>query len=379
MNTDRKKRIGILTIHAAHNYGSMLQAYALQRTVEDLAPCAAVELIDYLPGCIMDGYSMNPLKNMRSPRMLVKYCLDLPQRIRRSRSFGGFARDCFHLSSKSYTNDAQLSADVSRWDMCILGSDQVWNPEIVSRDRAFWLNFCQESYKASFASSFGTTGIPADYLAQLTDTLRDFDAIAVREPSAKDMLAPADKPITVTCDPVFLLTAGQWAALERKPENLPEHYVLLYGVERNLHLEDLARKAAEHYGLPLVDAGIRSNPMDYFGIHSPDYGPREFLYLVRHADFMATNSFHGTAFGTIFGKKCVSVLHRSRGTRIRELAELADRSGYILPEDASPEELFRRFDQEHPEDDSCLRQRIAESKAYLRRILAQAAEEVRDG
>lgn len=368
-------RVGLLTIHAAHNYGSMLQAYALQRTVADQG--AEVELIDYLPPCIMDGYSLNPLKNMKTPAMLVKYFLNLPHRIRRTRSFGAFARDCFRLSQRRYTDNRQLRADAANWDAVILGSDQVWNPEIVSQDRAFWLDFAADSFRATYASSFGTTNIPQDYLARLTRALQSFDAIAVREPSAKDLLGEVGKPVTVTCDPVFLLTAAQWAQLERKPKNVPAHYVLLYGVERNPRLEQLARRTAEHYGIPLVDAGIRGNPMGYFGIHSPDYGPREFLYLVRHADYMATNSFHGTAFGTIFRKKCVSILHHSRGTRIRELAELADRARYILPEEASAEEMIRCFEQALPEDDSALVRRVADSRAYLRQTLLRAAGEER--
>ncbi len=366
-------RVGILTIHAAFNFGSMLQAYALQNAVECCGDGDKTELIDYLPPCIMDGYSLNPFKNMGSPRSFLKYCVDIPNRVRRNRVFEEFAQDFFHTSPKQYQSNGELYRDRRNWDVCLLGSDQVWNPEIVKQDKAFWLAFA-DGYKASFASSFGTTSIPTEYLDALKQSLNGFDQIAVREPSARQMLSGVEKPIEVTCDPVFLLNAEEWAALERKPEGIPEHYMLLYTVERNEKLETLTQNTAAGYGIPVVDVGFRSNPRGYCGIHSPDFGPREFLYLIRHADYMTTNSFHGTAFATIFQRKCVSILHRSRGTRIRELAELSGRSRYILPGDASAEDVRNVFAGPEEDDYTALNERIAHSKVYLRQVLAQARE-----
>lgn len=371
-------RIGILTIHAAINFGSMLQAYALQHEVEECAEEDAVELINYLPPYIMDGYSLNPFKNMSSLRSFLKYCVDITGRVRRNRVFEEFARDFFHTTAKKYRSNEELSRDNRNWDVCLLGSDQVWNPEIVEQDRAFWLAFA-DGYKACFSSSFGTTSIPEEYLEALKKTLNSFDRIAVREPSARQMLSGVEKPIEVTCDPVFLLSAEEWTALERKPEGIPEHYMLLYTVERNEKLEALTKSTAASYGIPVVDVGFRSDPRGYCGVHSPGFGPREFLYLIRHADYMATNSFHGTAFATIFRRKCVSILHRSRGTRIRELAELSGRSRYILQEDAGVDDVRNVFASPAEDDYTGLNERIYHSKAYLRQMLTQAREKQQGG
>lgn len=372
MSKDNSLRIGILTIHAAINYGSMLQAYALQKQLEELASGDTVELIDYLPPCIMDGYSLNPGKHLKDPGDFLKYCVNFDARRKQRGVFEDFARNCFHRSSRQYTDSAQLEADAEKWDVCVLGSDQVWNPEIVADDRAFWLDFAKSSYKASFSSSFGTTEIREDYRKKLAQTLIKFDQIAVREPSAAAMLSDVEKPIAVTCDPVFLLSADQWAELERKPEYVPEHYIQMYTVERNEKLEELVKQLSAHYGIPVVDLGLRSNPMGYFGIHSPEFGPREFLYLIHHADFLVTNSFHGTAFGTIFRKKCVSILHHSRGTRIRELAELSSRTRFVLSEDASPEDVIMLMEEPYEDDYGPLNERIAGSKAYLEEMLTEA-------
>ena len=372
MSADKKLRIGILTIHAAINYGSMLQAYALQRAVETEASGDSVELIDYQPPCIMDGYSLNLLKNARNPKCFLKYCINFRDRKKRNQVFRKFSGDFFHLSHRKYTNAQQLRRDCTNWNVVLLGSDQVWNPEIVKMDRVFWLDFAEKSFKACFSSSFGTTSIPETYQKALTQALRGFDEIAVREPSAAAMLSDVDKPVTVTCDPVFLLSAQQWEAVERKPKEVPDHFFLMYTVERNEKLEVLVRETAAYFGTPVVDLGIRSNPREYFGVHSPEYGPREFLYLIHHADYMATNSFHGTAFAIIFKKKCVSMLHHSRGTRIQELTEVAGRSGWILSEDATVSDVIRRFTEACEGDGSRLEERIAASRAYLKNMLADA-------
>lgn len=372
MSADKKLRIGILTIHGAVNYGSMLQAYALQREMEAVAGDDAVVLIDYLPPCIMDAYSLNPLKNMGNPKQFLKYCVNFRDRRKRNRVFREFAQDYFHLSPRKYTNGKQLKRDCANWNVIVVGSDQVWNPEIVKKDRTFWLEFAEKCYKASFSSSFGTTQIPESYRNALMQALKRFDSIAVREPSAAAMLSDMARPVTITCDPVFLLSAGQWGAVERKPEGVPDRYFLMYTVERNKKLEALVREAAEYFGLSVVDLGIRNNPRAYFGVHSPEFGPREFLYLIHHADFMVTNSFHGTAFAGIFQKKCISIHHHSRGTRIRELAELTGRSGWILSEDAAVSDAIRLFTEAREDDASPLEERIAASRAYLENMLADA-------
>lgn len=372
MNSETKRRIGILTIHSAVNYGSVLQAYALQKHLEADANGDTVELIDYQPPCIMDGYSLNPLKNLSNPKRFLKYCVTFHDRKIRNRAFREFTRDCLHLSAKTYTNSQQLSRDCANWNVFVLGSDQVWNPEIVKDDRAFWLEFAKTGYKATFSSSFGTTKVPESYRKALICALNGFQKIAVREPSAADILSGVTQPVAVTCDPVFLLSAGQWEALARKPKDVPDHYILLYTVERNEKLEELVREAAAYYGIPVVDLGARSNPREYIGVHSPAYGPREFLYLIRHANYMATNSFHGTAFSIIFNKRCIGMLHHSRGTRIRELAELAGRSRFILPEDASLSDVTRLFTETNETENTLLNNRIAASGIYLQNILEEA-------
>ena len=377
MSEHQPLRMGILTIHAALNYGSMLQAYALQSTLESLAPDSSVELIDYLPGIIMDRYASDIRKHLKNMPELAKWALTLRTRYRKNRAFRGFASEYFHLSPKSYEREAELQKDAQRWNVCILGSDQVWNPDIIGNDKTFFLDFASDSLKASFASSFGTEKVNGSFLNMLLDSLQSFEHLAVREASAARILEPLQKPVFVSCDPVFLMSGDQWRSMARRPKQVPDHYILYYSVQRNDAAENLARKLSAHYGLPIVDAGSRNNPLKYIGLHDPDIGPAEFLYLVDHADFVVTNSFHGTAFGTIFRKKCISLVHRTRGTRIRELAQLAERGEYLVDEHTAPADVIALLDREVIAVGGGLAQTIAGSRDYLKNVIRSAYDRVR--
>lgn len=369
MMPDNNNKVGVLTIHAARNYGSMLQAYALQTTVERIVPDSKIELIDYLPPRVMDIYSLDIRKHWKQPKRLAAFLLNYSSKFRRDRVFENFAKRYFHLTDSNYCSIEELITVGDRWDTCILGSDQVWNRDIVGDDPAFILDFVRKGRKVCYSSSFGTQYVDPDWSEKIQDRISDFDAVAVREQSAADILRAANREIFVTCDPVLLISRNNWVAISAKPEGIPAHYILYYSVERNSAAENLVKKMAEESGLPIVDAGVRNNPMGYLGIHSSDFGPQEFLNLVANADFVVTNSFHGTAFSFIFEKKVICMLHHTRGTRIRELAALAGREDCVVEEQISVSDAMKVLNCQIPKIGEDLRKNIDDSMAYLHAVL----------
>ena len=154
MMADNYNKVGILTIHAARNYGSMLQAYALQTTVERIVPDTKVELIDYLPPRVMDIYSLDIRKHWKQPKRLAAFLLNYSSKVRRDRVFRDFSKRYFHLTDSIFCSNKDLVSLGDQWDVCILGSDQVWNRDIVGDDPAFILDFVRKGRKLSFSSSF---------------------------------------------------------------------------------------------------------------------------------------------------------------------------------------------------------------------------------
>lgn len=361
-------KIGIITIHAAFNYGSALQAYALQSIVKQICPNDIVEIINYLPSNIMNAYSLSPFSNMKNMKMLVKYFASYSEREKKSFVFHQFQEEYMNLSNSKFVSDEQLEMATSKWEFVILGSDQVWNPEIVGNNQAFFLKFSNAKRKISFSSSFGTVDISSEYLKELEKNLRDFYAISVRENTALALLKDLSSKISVTCDPVFLLSAKQWELLEKKID-VPSKYIIFYSVEKNIKLEKLAKGISEKVGIPIIDIGSRCKPFSYIGYNIPSVGPQEFLFLMHNATYVITNSFHGMAFSIIYRKKFVNLLHKTRGTRIEELSKLTNRERYLLNENISSEEALDLLQRNEEPFMRKLENQIEQSISYLQKVL----------
>ena len=163
--------VGILTIHAAINYGSVLQAFALQKYLQMNNPQDDFQIIDYCPSIIMDQYSLALSKNIETPKSFIKYILSYKDRKNRGLAFEQFIKSKMKLSPRKYTSDDDLRRDEKRWDSFLLGSDQIWNPEIVGNSDIFMLGFCKDEFCGSFASSFGKLKISDEYLKKLSNEL----------------------------------------------------------------------------------------------------------------------------------------------------------------------------------------------------------------
>ena len=332
--------VGILTIHAAINYGSVLQAFALQKYLQMNNPQDDFQIIDYCPSIIMDQYSLALYKNIETPKSFIKYILSYKDRKNRGLAFEQFIKSKMKLSPRKYTSDDDLRRDEKRWDSFLLGSDQIWNPEIVGNSDIFMLGFCKDEFCGSFASSFGKLKISDEYLKKLSNELLHFAYVSVREPSAQSILKTTGINSKVVCDPVFLMSDKEWELHERRPSTLPEKYIAYYSVEKNTFLEKKAKAIAERLGIPIVDIGVRSKKSDYLGIHFSSCGPDVFLYLIHHAEIVFTNSFHGTAFCVIYKRQFICMLHKSRGTRIKELLELTDLQNRSISNNTTVDEMI---------------------------------------
>jgi hypothetical protein len=156
------KSVGIITIHKINNYGSVLQAYALQQVCENLGFKA--EIIDYnfpnefhANNKYVDTTSSQP----NEPKLIkFLYALDL---IKQHKGLNAFVSKYLHLSCKQYNSPGELEISVPRYDVYITGSDQLWNPRHCNGDPAFMLHFApDESLKISYAASIGTDSIPEE-------------------------------------------------------------------------------------------------------------------------------------------------------------------------------------------------------------------------
>jgi len=295
--------VGILTFHKAINYGAVLQAYALRKTVESLGNSCSV--INYV-GDKMRAESKTwhfPPKQSTIDRLLWIY--RLPMRAGTIKKFNRFLDENLQLSHPKVIGTDALSSISTQYQAFITGSDQVFNYIGTGEDFNYYLEFAPENAKKiSYAPSFGMQSVDQAHACRVAEALKRFDALSVREDVGADIVEELiGKRPTRVCDPTFLLNKEQWEQLCIAPK-YKKPYVLIYSFGSR-HLEKIAKELAREIGGIVVNIN-RGLPCIVGGeniknAYAP--GPREFLGLIQNAEIVLTNSFHGTALSILLEKE----------------------------------------------------------------------------
>jgi len=297
-------KIGIITIQG-DNYGATLQAVALNYFLNSNGFCA--ENIDY--------NDVNRVKNSLSfkqrivndlwTKVAVKFIIGN----KKKEKFEAFRQANLKLSKGHWRSKETLVADCPEYDIYISGSDQIWNPDVMRDDYNYLLAFAPDgAKKIAYASSFGKSKLPDNKKEIYKKYLSQFNSIAVREKSGKDIINDllGYMPEQVV-DPTLLLNVGDWSKITAYQPS-EEKYILCYympgdktvcGAIKKIS-EDLSKKT----GCKIVNLGLKEYYKFVPGMDCRvDAGPADFVNLFLGAECVVTNSFHGTAFSTNFGKK----------------------------------------------------------------------------
>ena len=329
-------RIGILTFHWADNFGAVLQTYALQQVLTQMG--ADVNIINFVPANLSIDYQLfvNPVK-LTQLRGLKATVLTYASRIKRFTqvkkrvsSYGDFRRKYLRLSGDAFENIETLKKICEELDICIVGSDQVWNPDFLSLcNNAYLLPFkLSLAKKVSYAASVSCC-LNESWMELFKEHLKSFWRISVREEiTCTELSSIINRQIYHVLDPTLLLDVEDYAKIEKSITNIEtERYLLVY----NFGTDPLpiAERIAEQLNVPIV---VFNKPRKYqlkrYYREFSDAGPGEFLSLVKNAEYVVTNSYHGTIFSIIFGKPFITVPHATRSVRMIELLkclELDDR------------------------------------------------------
>lgn len=311
-------KIGILTFHRAVNYGAVLQAYALQKVIELMGHEA--EIIDYR--CSFIESEVSPLAGFRNKVGFVSALKQMIFRCRKNIAFSGFMGKYMNLSKK-YSSKESMSELEKKYDSFITGSDQVWNYGCSGSDSTYFLDFVKEARKKnSYAASFGFDKLPKGDPFDYNVLLNDFHKISVREYSAAKIVEEKIGVLPeVTLDPTLLLAGDEWKKLVQK-RPCKEKYIFVYYIREPKDLLDYAYKLAEEKGCKVINS---KKSMEFLSKCSP----QDFLTWFYYADYVVTNSFHGTVFSILFEKQFAIELDngKSVNNRSKELLHLLDISG----------------------------------------------------
>lgn len=324
------KKIGITTFFQAENYGAVLQAYALSKYIETLDKDNDVKIINFKTKEQEKVYAIFKLHKMSLFRRVCITILILLHYIkfhRRKKRFHQFVLDKLKLT-QHYSTQTDILSSPPIMDIYISGSDQVFNPFRPNHE-VYYLDFDKKkSLKVAYAPSFGIRDFNEEVENLVAPLIKDFDYLSCREDDGSKFIGKiVAREIPTVVDPVFLLNKNQWLEIAKKPD-IKEKYICIYDLNGGLKLVEIAQKISKETGLPIYC--ITKNVTKRYNVKQKIYdaGPLEFLGLIAYSEYLVTDSFHGTSFATLFGKKFVSYnafpKASSRITSILERFDLMD-------------------------------------------------------
>lgn len=357
-------KVGLITMHHSDNYGAVLQCYALVNALERIG--ADVEVINYIPKRFQTGvqfFYVHPRRYHNAVQKYLVMAVSLPVRGLIYARYSAFLKRHIPVGKQAYYSEADLENRTPAYDVYLSGSDQVWNPDFEGRlDPAFFLKFAPDSArKAAYASSFGKSELTEAEFSQARQLLSRYDLISVREESGKRLVSQMGLDARYLLDPSFLLTGDQWQDFAATPR-LRDPYVLVYQLNPNPRLLEIADRIAKARGLKVVKFGRDVKKRAGVDINLAFRPPEEFVTMIANADYVVTDSFHGTAFSINLHKKFVVVMP----------PKYSDRLGSILSklglEDRLNEDLWDSA-PDYVAVDRLLEQERKQSEAFLRQCV----------
>lgn len=340
-------RIGIITFHFPYNCGAILQCAALQNVIERMGHQAVV--INYKPWYHQNRYTYlkNPIQFAKSRYMELSE--DTPKLLRLSKSGIGFVRavgswrhyaqrkpqddkfrefrEAFLNETRIYRSLKQLQNAPPECDLYISGSDQLWNCHLTEKrfDRAYFLDFgADKTVRVSYAVGADFTECKYENIS-LDQLLSRFDRISLREDKCKSIIEKNANgiPVCRSVDPTLLLNSEAYGRMTCSEKLEEDSFILTYTMpnESQLAVYAAAERLSEKTGKKIIDVSGNPSKSNRRINDNRICGPDEFLWYIQNADYVMTNSFHGTVFSVIYKKIFMVIPHTDTGNRVTELLD----------------------------------------------------------
>lgn len=324
----------ILNMWWGNNYGAVLTGYALQQAVKRL------------------GYTSVLVNN--------SYTRDADYE---KEFFGGFAyrfaRDHMVFSNRYAPN--QLAEINALSDRFLVGSDQVmrFGANLIGND-VYFLKFADyEKIKIAFSASFALNGpdwakeVPDLFMERYKFLLGRFDDISTRELSGVDLCKDYfGMPAKCIIDPVFTLDKETLDKLVGESSLQKKDYLLAYVLDENDELSDTIAKIAADKGLEVVHIRIGEDSI------------QDWLYLIKNASYVITDSFHGLCFSIIFNRPVRCLINIMRGNdRVISIQTMLGLPKSVLFSD--PKNLLEEQEIDYDAVNARIKERADECMSHL--------------
>lgn len=346
------KSVGIITFHASHNYGSMLQAYALQHVIKGLG--YRCEIINFRTERQKELYK-SFLSQGNGIRKFLKRLIYFPYQSEIDKKytlFESFLTHYFTLSAVEYNSFEELKQASFVYDYYISGSDQIWNTRCYDFDWVYFLSFVRKGKRIAYAPSMGPKPqieVNDKFGDCIKNLLLKYDAVSVREAGTAVRIKDfTNQDYIINLDPTLLLSMNEWDAIIDKNPLLNGPYIFLYTPFYNDVTFERAKVLAKRLGLKIVVSqtyGMYDRKWMYDKSFHPYFasGPKEFLNLCKNATCIIGRSFHLAVFAILL-KNTFYIIDGMKDSRIASLLKMTGLESQAISKDETFDDKFDEID-----------------------------------
>ncbi|MCH5315962.1 MAG: polysaccharide pyruvyl transferase family protein [Eubacterium sp.] len=375
-------KIAIITWFSNLNFGTALQAFALQNYLKTQY-CVDVRLIKYFPEPSNQIHSLaqktehigykiySKIKsfiydtNKRYDELLDTIYKN--ERDKRCSNFNRFMQNNI-VFTDTVKSDEDFKSLLDEFDFFICGSDQIWNPMIL--DAHYFLHFVSNKPKISYATSFGIDYIPNFSKKRIQEYLSDFKAVSLRESHCiGELECVTSKDVSHVCDPTFLISPEQWKSMESNRLTDKKYFAVYFLGDTRFSRKSLDL-AQEHFDFDSVILPCTEYAINRSDKKNITFSPEDFISIIDNSQFVLTDSFHAVCFSIMLEKNfCVIKKHSQsnpfkQNSRIESLLELLGISERLVDNENKLKELIDK-DIDYKSVKQRLDAHINSSKAFL--------------
>lgn len=342
-NKGEEMKVCILSMQRVCNFGSVLQSYSLKSIVKEIGcEVSFIDIQEYPNDPIMkkeyipdynkerDGYSENILKryiNKLDKYILIRF-LNRIKQVKQENKIRKFQEDVLLLNNQS--NECQ-------YDTCIIGSDEVFNclqGRYSKLTTQLFGNVKQASKVITYAASCGFTKfeyLPTPFIPYIKSALSNLNAISVRDANTEEFVSQfiKEKLIYQSWDPVVIGDFEKEIEKTNYNKHLPDKYCIVYSYANRIHekreIKEIKR-FCKYHGLKIISLGFQQRWIPDFRV----VDPFELLYIFKRADFVITDTFHGTIFSAKYSKKFAVIIRQSNENKLTDLIAKIDIGAHVI-------------------------------------------------
>lgn len=360
-----KKKIGILTWHYYKNYGSGLQAFALQETIVRLG--YDVSLINYRMRITKSTFIKTLVKK------IMRYTI-----AKINNKAYNIAVNNTHIYQQRYlkqtapfTDPAELGTLSREYDCLVYGSDQIWAPNVY---KPIYMGgyVAPGVRKISYAASIGLNDIPDDLVETYISNLSSYHSVAVREQEGKELLkSRCGIEATVVLDPTLMIDAETYKKMQRPVRGVKGKYVFCYFLNKEHKYKEKVQKYAQERKLQIIGTSDREEDAAWM-TRLTNIGADQFIWLINNAETIFTDSYHGSIFSLLLHKNLWTYVRFAednpicQNSRIRQLQNNFNLNHRVITANQEIDDT-KKIDYDY--FDKRLAELRKESLAYLKNAL----------